>query len=367
VIDFLRIARFKCFERASLSIRPLTILTGINGGGKSTVLQSILLARLASTSSSRTIRLNGPYDLALGTAADVLHQSASDSIEVGFGRTATAQEWTYQLAAPEDLEALYLTAARIPDGQVPGISNSPGGFTYLCAERFGPREVLAVSALEPDDIGVGVHGEFTAQVLALRETRSVAARRAVRTELQHQSTDSPLLRLQTEVWVSEIIRPIRITAQLATNILASTVRFQEQDRYGQMIRPANMGFGVSYALPIIVAGLLTVPGDLLIVENPEAHLHPAGQSKLGRFLAHVAGAGAQVIVETHSDHVLNGARIAVADSTLSASEMIVHYFDRDGITEITINEKGELDHWPAGFFDQLESDLGRLARVRRRS
>ena len=179
-------------------------------------------------------------------------------------------------------------------------------------------------------------------------TRSVAVRRASTGTAQHQSTDSPLLRLQAEAWVSEIIRPIRITAQLAADILASTVRFQEQDRYAQMIRPANMGFGVSYALPIIVAGLLTVPGDLLMVENPEAHLHPAGQSKLGRFLANVASAGAQVIVETHSDHVLNGARIAVADSTLSASDMIVHYFDRDGITEITINEKGELDHWPAG-------------------
>ena len=104
----------------------------------------------------------------------------------------------------------------------------------------------------------------------------------------------------------------------------------------------------------------------MLVENPEAHLHPAGQSKLGRFLARVAGSGVHVVVETHSDHVLNGARLAVAqDRSLPAGDMIVHYFDHGQTLPIQVNDKGELDHWPAGFFDQFESDLGRLARARR--
>jgi predicted ATPase len=339
----------------------------MNGGGKSTVLQSLLLSRLASTSSSKAIHLNGPYDLSLGTAADVLNRAASEpSIGIRLGNVSTSSVWEYRFDVPEAEDALYLAAARVPDSPVPGISNAPGGFTYLCAERLGPRDVLAVSAEEPDNIGVGVHGEFTAQVLALRETRAVDTRRTVRKGLQHPDADTPILRLQAEAWASEIICPVRITAQLAPGILASTIRFQETDQY-EMIRPSNVGFGVSYALPIIVAGLLTVPGDLLIVENPEAHLHPAGQSKLGRFLANVAANGTQVVVETHSDHVLNGARLAVAQgSSLPARGMIVHYFDHDGSTSITINDRGELDHWPTGFFDQIETDLGRLARARQR-
>ena len=368
MIDSLRIANFKCFAEASLQMRPLTILTGINGGGKSTVLQSLLLSRIASTSPGRTIRLNGPYDLSLGTAADVLHRSAPEPlIEVRLEETATSSEWEYRFAVPEAEEALYLTVTDLPDSPAPGIGNAPGGFTYLSAERLGPRDVLSVSAEEPDDIGVGVHGEFTAQVLALRETRAVDTRRTVLTALQHPDVDSPLPRLQAEAWASDIIRPVRITAQLATGILASTIRFQETDEYANMIRPANAGFGVSYALPIIVAGLLTMPGDMLLVENPEAHLHPAGQSKLGRFLASVAGNGTQVVLETHSDHVLNGARLAVAqESSLPASEMIVHYFDHSEQIPININDRGELDYWPTGFFDQIESDLGRLARARQR-
>lgn len=60
-----------------------------------------------------------------------------------------------------------------------------------------------------------------------------------------------------------------------------------------------MGFGLSYALPIVVGGLVAAKDGLLIVENPEAHLHPQGQSNMGQFLAWLAGKGVQVIVETH--------------------------------------------------------------------
>lgn len=368
MIHSLRIDNFKCFTSTSLTMRSLTVLTGVNGGGKSTVLQSLLLARLASTSPGQAVRLNGPYELALGTAADVLSRSAPDAdITISLGGAALQDRWDYRFSVPADEEALYLDVVAVPKQAVPGVGNAPSGFTYLCAERLGPRDVLSVSAEKPDDIGVGVHGEFTAQVLALRETRSVNTRRIVREVLRHPDVPNSQLRLQAEAWASDIIRPVRITAQLSTGVLASTIRFQETDRFADMIRPVNTGFGVSYALPIIVAGLLAQEGDLLLVENPEAHLHPGGQSRLGRFLAKVASSGAQVVVETHSDHVLNGARLAVAqDNLLDPSAMIVHYFDHEGSTPIHVNRLGELDAWPAGFFDQIESDLGVLARARRR-
>ena len=87
------------------------------------------------------------------------------------------------------------------------------------------------------------------------------------------------------------------------------------DALADRMRPTNMGFGVSYALPVITAGLLAPAGSLLVVENPEAHLHPAGQSRVGRFLAHLAASGVQVVAETHSDHVLNGVRLAAVEAT----------------------------------------------------
>jgi len=115
------------------------------------------------------------------------------------------------------------------------------------------------------------------------------------------------------------------------------------------------------------------PADsLFIVENPEAHLHPAGQSRLGRLLARMAGAGVQVIVETHSDHVINGIRLAAAeDRVLAADAVLIHFFDEGASgglpTAIELTEQGTLSSWPKGFFDQVEEDLGRLARAKRRT
>jgi predicted ATPase len=368
MIDGIQIENFKRFARADFGLRPLTVLTGVNGGGKSTVLQSLLLTRMAAEARNpQTIRLNGPYHLDLGMARGVLNWSAAKpEIVIRLRDRATDRSLEFRFGVPDQEEALHLVVDRLPIGAAAAIGKPNSGFTYLCAERLGPRDLLSVSGLEPDHIGVGVQGEFTAQVLALRETRAVSVRSTVREPLRHPGTASKVIRLQAEAWASEIVRPIRITAQLAPGIMASTIRFQEPGSLGEPVRPANTGFGVSYALPIIVAGLLTEPGDMIIVENPEAHLHPAGQSRLGRFLAKVAGSGVQVLVETHSDHVLNGARLAVAqDRTLNAADMIVHYFGDEETFAIEVDDRGDLGHWPAGFFDQIESDLGRLARARR--
>src|SRR5438046_1441121 len=76
-------------------------------------------------------------------------------------------------------------------------------------------------------------------------------------------------------------------------------------------RPTNVGFGITYALPIVVSILSARPGSLVIIENPEAHLHPRGQVRMGELLSLASTAGIQVLIETHSDHVLNGIRLAV--------------------------------------------------------
>ncbi|HEX6075635.1 MAG TPA: DUF3696 domain-containing protein [Micromonosporaceae bacterium] len=159
-------------------------------------------------------------------------------------------------------------------------------------------------------------------------------------------------------------------AQWPPGITASLIRFKDPRILSDEIRPTNMGFGVSYALPILLAGLLVPQGGLMIVENPEAHLHPTGQSRLGRFLGRVAGSGAQVIVETHSDHLLNGIRLACVDErVLDPSEVLFHFFDEATTdpTTIRLTQRGGLTHWPKGFFDQLDEDLHRISRAKRRA
>jgi predicted ATPase len=104
----------------------------------------------------------------------------------------------------------------------------------------------------------------------------------------------------------------------------------------------------------------------LLIENPEAHLHPQGQAKLGELLAICAADGVQILVETHSDHVLNGIRLAVKKDSLKADAVRLCYFTRDVASgdcyvELpSILHDGQLTNWPTGFFDQWEKSLDAL-------
>ena len=109
------------------------------------------------------------------------------------------------------------------------------------------------------------------------------------------------------------------------------------------------------------------PPHLIIIENPEAHIHPAGQTSLAELAARASAGGSQVILETHSDHVLNGVRLAVAEGILTSDQVVIHYFERDGLdvrmTSPVLTDSGRLDVWPEGFFDQHERNLSRLISV----
>src|SRR4029078_5782856 len=84
-------------------------------------------------------------------------------------------------------------------------------------------------------------------------------------------------------------------------------------------RPTNVGFGLSYSLPMITVLLSAIPSSIVLLENPEAHCHPRGQSQLARLIA-MASKRLQVIVETHSDHLMNGLRVAVRDELVSPDD-----------------------------------------------
>ena len=127
-------------------------------------------------------------------------------------------------------------------------------------------------------------------------------------------------------------------------------------------KPTNIGFGYYYVLPIVISGLIAMPESLLIVENPEAHLHPAAQSRLAKFLTQVTLTGVQVIIESHSEHILNALRIGVGNEVfpLTAQDVKVLYFSEAKnatFVEIEIDESGKIADWPVGFFDQTDNDF----------
>ena len=128
-------------------------------------------------------------------------------------------------------------------------------------------------------------------------------------------------------------------------------------------RPSGTGFGLSAALPLVVQGLVSSESSILVLENPEIHLHPAAASRLGRFLGYLGKAGIQVILETHSEHILNGLRLSVAKDGLDAEELAVFFVEQPeqrGVIRLKVQQNGKIEHWPIDFFDQAIRDLETL-------
>ena len=362
MIRSFEVRNFKAFKDLTLRLGQLVLLSGVNSSGKSSVLQALRLAELAMTRGP-TVQLNHLMGLELGETTDVLNREAlAQDIELAVHTDGGVDR--LRLIAPDDQDRSVALEVLPP---VPGLAEGRRWQvdTYLGAERVGPRDILEIAPDGGTRVDVGVRGEFTAHMLDLFD------RRRVPDALLHPSTDEiplkPTLGSQSEAWLSSIVHPTRIRSTWLPQTSAAALQFRDLDVTAEWVRPANVGFGLTHCLPIIVAALGSTPGAVFIVENPEAHLHPRAQSEIGKFLARVAASGVQTIVETHSDHVLNGVRVAVAaEQLLSAEDVVVHFFGAAGTgpTEITLNGNGSLSVWPSGFFDQAVEDLATVSRVR---
>ena len=136
--------------------------------------------------------------------------------------------------------------------------------------------------------------------------------------LRHPSSKTNQLLENVSLWLGEISNGIDISTKVYNELqqVNLTYNYIYGDNRSNEFTPLNVGFGITYVLPIIVAILKSKPDDLLIIENPESHLHPAGQSKIAELCAIASSQGVQIIIETHSDHFLNGIRVATKKEIL---------------------------------------------------
>jgi predicted ATPase len=364
VITQLKIHNFKCFPQLQLELAPMTLLSGLNSTGKSSILQCLLLLRQSSQHS--TIRLKGELT-DIGQASDAFCADATDDKMIFelYTDEHDPMKWEYMLKSSKD--KTFVTAS-MPEPQN-DLALFNDNFHYLSADRWGPR---LTTPLSDDDIRLGnlaKDGRYTIHYLV--ENRGKALPNPD-IPLREEKAGATLLR-QVQSWLGEISPGARMTPQLIKNADIGTINFSFDGRDGPSpkFRPTNVGFGLSYTLPIIVALLSLPKGGLVLLENPEAHLHPKGQTLMGKLMAQIAAAGTQVIVETHSDHVLDGIRLAVFEGLIKPKQTCFHYFNRNEEGHIQlltpkINEEGRIDNWPDGFFDESVRNLSALASRRRR-
>ncbi|WP_054816539.1 AAA family ATPase [Nocardia arizonensis] len=366
MIDRLAISNFKKFDDAVFELGRLTVLTGVNGGGKSTVVQALNLLHQCALADQRIAPLSGLPGLDLGQASDVLCASASaDEIVIGIDAPELRQ-WRFGVG--DNPDASCLAVLECPSEPPHPIGRRGNDFTYLAAERMGPRIAHPMSPWTDGGVALGADGRYVGHALAEPDKIVSEARR-------HPDATSILLQAQVEAWMSELVGRLRIDAGLVPRTGLATVHVHAGGFESEWMLLTNTGFGISYSLPIVVAALSVPEGGLLIIDSPEAHLHPSAQSALGQFLTIAAAGGVQILIETHSDHILNGIRRAIANGTsvgdgvppLSHTAVVVHYFGRDRDPErLAIGPTGAMSAWPDGFFDQMEIDLGFINRKRRR-
>jgi predicted ATPase len=377
-INSLQVQNFKCFQKLNLTLGRLALLTGFNATGKSTVLQSLLLLSQSITMQreGRQLLLNGPM-VRLGTVGEVLSSYAKErsivfliraegevlkwnfTVSGSQARSLAVSSARYELNGRRDSWSGYLGSPP-PNIRQTEVFRSLSDLIFLGAGRTSGTDIFPT----PDDedvshANVGRHGQY-APWLYVREND---------TELDearlHPKERAPTLRRQLDAYLGDLFPGASANASEIANTSKVLLQFRNAGS-SEWRRPTNIGYGLMYVFPLLIALLLAKKGQLVVIDSPEAHLHPKGQSNMGVLLARVAAAGVQVVVETHSDHVLNGVRRAVLDSVIDPSSVALHFFAgtsgaQHGVSSPRVDKNGAIDTWPKGFFDQAETDLEKLS------
>lgn len=419
MIKNIYIDNFKLYKsEVNIPLTSLNLLTGVNGKGKSSVLQVLLLLSQSVQTNRATnkIYLNGD-NVKLGSFGDVKNRETSflESIHFGFkfdksridyllhhtnsdatelfveSISAMHDDFKFSLSRKEDWYAIKLKSDNSTEQHqfslfdfFIGHSSIEQNFSktilatirsevdflkihYVSADRIGPKNYYENKSLN-HFVSVGALGENTVNVLHHKGNEKVnetVLKGYCRIFDENIDDLSWTIEDNTNYWIDRIFQgaKVQVEAIKGEDLLKLRINSDGKSVY---FKPTNVGYGFSYSLPIIIAGLISKPGEILIIENPEAHLHPYAQSILAKFLSIISSSGVQVVIESHSEHILNGIRVTIKDSIVNANDVNVLYFDSKADTffeKIYIDKDGGIDNWPRNFFDQATNDLNYLLGI----
>ncbi|MDM1249942.1 DUF3696 domain-containing protein [Acinetobacter johnsonii] len=370
MIEEIQVKNFKSLKDLKLNLSSLNVLAGVNGSGKSSIIQSILLSKKYFTkyiNAGQSLGLNDNI-LEIGDVKDALFEGGDDICDIYTKFTNLDGYAALRMLGNKTLD--YFQTMYPPNLSVQTNDLKYERFLsiqYLKAERLGPRMYQEKNSNVVDNIGeIGASGEYVFHYLYKNLTKKLKD-----VEVRyHENAIDDSLEQQLVNWLGDIcpnisnIKPRMIDG---TNFAGFGFSMKTSIGESNTYRPTNVGFGLSYILPVLVLLLTAQRGETIIIDTPEAHLHPRGQVKVGELIAYAAADGVQVIVETHSDHIINGIRLAVVKEFISpeiinfiycslyreGSDLIAH----TKIESPTINKHGQFSYWPEGFFDQWSVSL----------
>lgn len=370
MITKITLKHFKSHKNSNITLSNLTLLTGLNGMGKSSVLQALLLLRQTNKKGMlhRGLELKG--DLCdIGTARDALYQSAEDDFISFILQDSDSCDTENNFTFKFDEHRLNDTFLEMPI-HLPyktELSLFSNNFQYISAFRNGPmkdyeRDTSQVELFNQISLKEG-RCELAAHYLDFFGKKDISDEK-----LKLNKDESNELHKNVQDWMNAISPGIQINIEQLESNFKINYKFSRGSGKTptDSFKATNIGFGISYVLPIIIAALHAPKGSIVLIENPEAHIHPAGQAKLMELICRSAKSGVQFIIETHSDHIINGMLISVKEKTLTTDQVSLYYFDRKIDTHETIAENlpilngGKIRNPPPGFFDQIDIDMKTL-------
>jgi predicted ATPase len=339
MITRLSLIGFKSFLNRALILNQLTVLTGLNSSGKSTIIQALLMLEKAYRCES-SILLEG-------------HGSVEEIINIYHNKAIC-------LSVCNEFDQIFTT-------NIPLVTEEGKTYTclneskfrfpeivYISANRFGPKTSVPIYNDSFKRNRIGANSENLFQFIQTFEEKILDPR------LIHPQSEGDTLEYNIRGWLNVIAPNVKFRYIIDKNSDTSYSMFNEH-------RATNVGFGLSYSLSVIASLLIgtVIPNSLVIIENPEAHLHPKGQTEIAKLISLCAQVGAQVIIETHSDHLFDGIRIAAKETKGFAKKVQIHWFELNEkqnteVASPTLNDDGRLDNWPQGLFDQFELNASKL-------
>ncbi|MBQ3096891.1 MAG: DUF3696 domain-containing protein [Kiritimatiellae bacterium] len=429
MITKLAVANFKSLKRLEYNCSKLNVLTGLNGSGKSSLIQVLrfinAFKREFSSQSvgcvGAQVDLNCEY-LSIGEYRDLVYcysgrkksqrtasiVATSDKnawpvalkIEppVGcLGNYMNSSEAMVRYLAAEkrrakcveeseakcyndmQMDPVWLMAQR---ELVSALNNVCIG-SYLSADRGAPERVHQLFSRNYSDLGE--KGNRAPSFLvqsgnAIMEEEEAWKLPPCSGPIKTVFKGRVVLVDLVNAWLSVISPGASINLRTVPELSKVIMSYQyQQGRSAPQFRPQNVGFGLSYILPMLVELLFSHEGEILVLENPEAHLHPRGQAEIGKLLAKAAANGVQLFVETHSDHIINGIRVAAKQGAISHDDVNISFFERkehevvdasgkrgveiySTVSDIKVDRNGSLSSYPDGFMDEWNNQLVELLK-----
>lgn len=346
---------FKSIDQVDLELGNLTVLSGINSAGKSSVIQALLY--MIQTLKQQVQKETGREYVVLGKFFDIRNHIKGNK-EILFEMEVKTEAETETLSLQINAEVPFATPVQKQVNKINMVDYvTSHKIVYLSADRIGVKKAYDLNIEKPQDIGS--HGEYTFSFLGVYGQEPILEKNfAYEPEKVGMSLNN-----QVNYWLNYLIG-FHIRTEIFADVdqVAATYSNAPNNRY---YRAGNVGTGVTYIAEMVIAALSCKTDDMLVIENPEIHLHARAQSHFIEFLAYLAERGLQVIVETHSDHIYNGVRKCVKKKTLSRDKVSVYFLELDETMQtktdyIRLNEEGAEENHPYGLFDQFDDDLDEL-------